>query len=805
MSKYTEFIVLDIESTGVDPKRDDIIELSAVKLNNKGEIVDTLETLIATKQLPLRPLVTALTGIKDEDLNGQPTLEEVLPRVESFVGNLPIVGHNISFDVEFLHAKGLALKGDLLDTLELAQTILPKQPSYSLEGLSWRFHFPHQPSHRAMADVLATVDLMKFLGAQIISFKNGTRKKVLDTLPEDSWNWRWLFADSDFSQSPKSTVAELGNEDKVSASTPQTSSLINTINRAEQFLPEIKSAETGKVNFIETHFSIDQLTLATAHAIAKKPAVLVVPFNAWREIDWERVGDAHKIKIAVRDRKEFFYREDSELELAKLMPSLSAIEARLIAKIIIWREEWGSDPSKMYLVNDEIYQWEQKFAPTEIKKSMLPEHSKADLIVATSSSCLELENLDKYNIVMLDPLGVEESAIRSSSRTLSVNYFNALVSSRRDFVHLHIRPKDIKLADSLFKLLNDASGKLVDLGRMLVSWYTLNPPSNVFDRNTEITGVNMTDDLRNQLNKIVADLSEYLKLITEAKLPNSSQQIEHTERLITHLQALESTNPAYRYFLNAIENRFFLDILSAHPDFSLLERILKESKSCTVLGAGLSTQNKFSYWNASFGEINGKVLKDTTPLELLLVKDLSEGDEYTNVLGKLSSQLINNNSHSLVLTGSAYDTEELFDWLYEPLTEAGITAISANTAKALERLPELVGANRQMGIVAYYWWLERTRIYLPNFDLLLLGKIPFDPNSRPQAKVMQGDGNGFNTYTIPRTTMKVKEVLHTASLMNFKTIILADSRLVKKDYGERIIGSLEGFVVIPQTTKEVLG
>ncbi len=793
--KYTEFIVLDIESTGVDPKRDDIIELSAVKLNDKGEIIDILDTLVATKQLPLRPLVTALTGIKDEDLDGQPTLEEILPKVESFVRDLPIVGHNISFDVEFLHAKGLALKGDLLDTLELAQTILPKQPSYSLEGLSWRFNFSHQPSHRAMADVLATLDLMEFLASQIAEFKAGTRKEVLDTLPGDSWNWRWMFEKLDwtFEKLPTPHI------------TPHVSSLVDGLNQAEQFLPEIKLAETGKVNFIETHFSVDQLTLATAHAIAKKPAVLVVPFNAWKEIDWGEVGRAQKINIAVRDRKEFFYREGSELELAKLMPSLSAIEAKLIAKIIIWREEWGSDPSKLYLVNDEIYQWEQKFAPTEIKKSLLPEHSKADLIVATGSSCLELENLDKYNIVMLDPLGVEESAIRSSSRTLSVNYFNALVSSRRDFVHLHIRPKDVKLADSLFKILNDVSGKLAELGRMLVTWYIQNPPSNVFDRNTEITGVNTTDDLRNQLNKIVADLSEYLKLITEAKLPDSERQIEHTERLIAHLQALESTNPAYRYFLNAVENRFFLDILSAHPDFSLLERILKESKSCTVLGAGLSIQNRFSYWDASFGEINGKVLKDTTPLELLLVKDLPEGDEYTDALGKLSSQLINNNSHSLVLTGSAYDTEELFDWLYDPLTEAGITAISANTAKALERLPELVGANRKMGIVAYYWWLERARIYLPNFDLLLLGKIPFDPNSRPQAKVMQGDSNGFDTYTIPRTTMKLKEVLHTASLMNFKTLILADSRLVKKDYGERIIGSLEGFVVIPQTTKEVLG
>lgn len=792
---YSEFIVLDIESTGVDAKRDDIIEFSAVKLNSQGEVVDTLDTLVATQLLPLRPLVVALTGIKAEDLDGQPTLEEVLPKIAAFCGDLPIVGHNISFDVEFLHAKGLNLKGDLLDTLELAQTILPKQPAYSLEGLSWRFNFPHQPAHRAMADVLATVDLMKFLGQQVANLKPDTRKKVLDTLPANSWNWRWLF------ESPSWKMEKL----TTAHTTPHTSGLIDTIKQAEQFLPEIKLAETGKVNFIESHFSIDQLSLATALAITKQPSVLVVPFNAWREIDWEAVGQARKIKVAVRDRKEFFYQSDSELGLAESMPSISATEAKLITKVILWREEWGSEPSKLYLVNDEIYQWEQKFAPVDVKKSQLPEHGKADLIVATGSSVLELENLEKYNVVMLDPLGVEEAAMRVHSRTLSLNYFSALVSSRRDFVHLHVRPKDVKLADSLFKILNDVSSKLSTLGTLLVAWYAKNPPSTIFDRNTEITGVNMTDELRTQLDLIVEDLSQYLGVIMDAKIAGASHQIEHTEKLLIHLKALEAVDPAHRYFLNAVESRFFLDILPAHPDFSLLERVLKESKSCTVLGAGLSVQGRFSYWNQSFGEINGKVLKDVTPMELLLVKDLPDGDEYTDALGKLSSQMMANHRHSLVLTGSAYDTEELFDWLFGPVTEANIALSSANTTKALEKLPDLVGANPHLGIVAYYWWLERARLYLNGFDLLLLGKVPFDPNSRPQAKVMQGDSNGFDIYTIPRTTMKLKEVLHIASLMNFKTLVLADSRLVKKDYGERIIGSLEGFVVIPQTSKEILG
>jgi len=792
--KYTEFIVLDVESTGIDTKHDDIIEFSAVKLNGKGEIIDKLDTLISTN-LPIRPLVTALTGIRAEDLEGQPTLEEILPRIESFIGDLPIVGHNISFDVEFLHVKGLNLAGDLLDTLELAQTVLPKQPHYSLESLCWRYHLPNQPSHRAMADVMATADLMKFLAQHVASFKPNTRKKILDILPADSWSWLWLFEEVKWPLDalPSPHIP------------PHTNALLSGIAQAEQHLPEIEQHHTDKVNFVETHFAVDQLSLAAAFALAHKPAVLVVPFNAWREINWTSLGKAHKIAVATRDRQEFFYRKDSELELAKALPALSVTEARLIAKIIIWRNEWDADPTQLFLVNEELYQWEQKFSPSEIKKSDLPEYDKVDLLIATSSSALELKNLNRYNLVILDPLGLEEAALRSSSRTLSINYFNALVASRRDFVHLYVRPKDVKLADNLFKLLNDISSNLTLLGQQLVTWYAANPPSNVFDRNTEITGLNMTDELRNRLGVISGSLSQYLALLSTAKLSDAKQQIQRTEKLLAHFTALAATDSAYRYFLNVADNRFYLDILPARPDFSLLKHILDESKSCTVLGAGLSIQNKFDYWQTSFGELKGKVLKDETPLELLLVKDLPEGDEYDGAIGKLARELANTNERLLVLTGSAYETEELFDQLFNPLSEAGFTAASANTTKALEKLPELVGANRQLALVAYYWWLERARLYLSDFPTLLLGKIPFDPGSRPQAKVMQGDYNGFDGYTIPRTTMKLKEVLHTASLMNFKTLVLADSRLVKKDYGERIIGSLEGFVVIPQTTKEILG
>ena len=135
-----ELIVLDIETTGVDFTHDDIIEISAVKLIG-NEVVDKFTTLIKPTMAKLGPTVSTLTGINPDDLKVAPVLAEVRDSLLTFCGTLPIVGHNIGFDVDFLKEKGINLPGDRLDTLELAYTLLPKLPFYSMEFLAYRYQF----------------------------------------------------------------------------------------------------------------------------------------------------------------------------------------------------------------------------------------------------------------------------------------------------------------------------------------------------------------------------------------------------------------------------------------------------------------------------------------------------------------------------------------------------------------------------------------------------------------------------------------------------------------------------------------
>ena len=94
------------------------------------------------------------------------------------MGDAPIVGHNIDFDVNFLRAKGVSLTGPLYDTLQLSMILLPGLPSYSLDTLGRTLKLAHEQKHRAMSDTLACYKLFSLLQTKIAKIDESTLKKI---------------------------------------------------------------------------------------------------------------------------------------------------------------------------------------------------------------------------------------------------------------------------------------------------------------------------------------------------------------------------------------------------------------------------------------------------------------------------------------------------------------------------------------------------------------------------------------------------------------------------------------------------
>jgi DNA polymerase III epsilon subunit family exonuclease len=172
LASAERFVVFDLETTGTSPLEDRPVEIAAVRYSGEREI-DRFQTLVDPR-FPLPPAVMRLTGITPDELAGAPPLSEALPRFLEFLGEDPVVGHNISrFDLPMLAncAKELGItwvERPVIDTLEMALLILPRLPRHTLESLGEHFALldSGEDLHRATADVELTTRIFAALRSE---------------------------------------------------------------------------------------------------------------------------------------------------------------------------------------------------------------------------------------------------------------------------------------------------------------------------------------------------------------------------------------------------------------------------------------------------------------------------------------------------------------------------------------------------------------------------------------------------------------------------------------------------------------
>ena len=188
------YVALDLETTGLNPEKDVIIEVGAVKYRD-GQPVEEFETLVN----PGRPIpyeITLITGIRNEDVIGKPSFERIAVALERFVGPAAIVGHNISFDLGFLRAKGLFVENQGLDTWELASVLVPARPSYSLSSLVEHFGIPSPAAHRALNDAGVTGQLFEILCERAGLLPRGVLAEIVRLAHRSTWPLAVVFVDA---------------------------------------------------------------------------------------------------------------------------------------------------------------------------------------------------------------------------------------------------------------------------------------------------------------------------------------------------------------------------------------------------------------------------------------------------------------------------------------------------------------------------------------------------------------------------------------------------------------------------------
>ncbi len=182
-----EFVVFDLETTGLDPFYDEIIEIGAIKIVD-SHIVDEFSTFVKPmNEIPT--FITNLTGITNEMVKDSPMIYEVLPQFMKFIDNNILVGHNIHFDINFLYDNLIKsnqepLKNDYVDTLRLSRFLLTNLHHHRLTDLTDYYNINNNGRHRSIRDSEMTLEVLQKLKEEIFNqygsienFKNELSRK----------------------------------------------------------------------------------------------------------------------------------------------------------------------------------------------------------------------------------------------------------------------------------------------------------------------------------------------------------------------------------------------------------------------------------------------------------------------------------------------------------------------------------------------------------------------------------------------------------------------------------------------------
>ena len=157
-----EIVCFDIETTGLKVTQEAITEIGAVRLRN-GEIVETFQTFVDPERR-LTPEIIGLTGITDDMLRGAPKLKDALTAFLAFAGDAPLAAHNAEFDISFIRAGcrkcSIPFEPTYIDTLILAQNLLPGLGKYKLDIVAEHLQLPQFNHHRASDDAVPVAQML---------------------------------------------------------------------------------------------------------------------------------------------------------------------------------------------------------------------------------------------------------------------------------------------------------------------------------------------------------------------------------------------------------------------------------------------------------------------------------------------------------------------------------------------------------------------------------------------------------------------------------------------------------------------
>lgn len=184
-------VAIDIETTGLDPLKDAIIEIAAVRFS--GARVEAEWSTLINPGRAIPPLITQLTGINNDMVRNAPPLKAVIHELADFVGDSPVVGHRVRFDLSFLQRAGILGLAIAIDTYELAAVLMPTASRYNLGSLGQILGILIPNSHRALDDARLAHAVYAQLSQRAVQMPLELLAEIVRAAENVEWDGGWFF------------------------------------------------------------------------------------------------------------------------------------------------------------------------------------------------------------------------------------------------------------------------------------------------------------------------------------------------------------------------------------------------------------------------------------------------------------------------------------------------------------------------------------------------------------------------------------------------------------------------------------
>jgi DNA polymerase III epsilon subunit family exonuclease len=763
------FISLDLETTGFDANDDEIIEFGAIKFDLNGGKEEM--QFLCNPNRPIPQIVTFITNIHDDDVKNTAPFADRKQEVLNFIGDLPIVGHNIQFDTTFLRAKGLDLKNREYDTHEFAGFVLPDMPSYSLEILAQELKLTHVDQHRALDDAIAAMHLFLKLTEEFQKFPAELIEEMQKLVQKSDWDLKHFLKTLKHSEKADSTP----HKAEIATPSPEQAKIISEI------------SQSSSPTLFQVNKPYDQLSLQLSQNV-DKISYIAIPQPLFHKIH-KNIPE----NIAVIDNTRN-YLSLKRLEEFKQQEHFEDFEIIALLKYLCWSKHTNSGLiDELRLVNKEF--------KTRVKVNIDESISDPN----TEHFYAKAQEKDQENPAICTHQFLIENPPQNAKVTIVdlEQFLISLHNNRSTFIKLEQLENSL---DNLKKYSPEITEKLKDkvtilFGIIGMIFQKTNDNSPYTPRSS------ITPDILNSADWLkakdaVANLIEISKEFGEIKATSNLGLLQSWKKQLGMLHEI-FFSPDLDDNLIWIEKDYKEQIVlrqMAKNTHKIFNKLLENFNNHTIIGENLDLNDQGQFTKTLAGLPAEMPLKNlSTPinnLEINVVKDTNYQDQH-----QIPNALI---EHFKAKPGRAaviLNSKQQLNFFTVKLNQAGINVISQLTSST-GKLQAKYKAESDTAVLLTtpHIWNKIDCHHL--VDTVFLTKLPFDPPSAAHIVALsQNYRDPFNQLQIPRAVINLQKILKKlAQDPASKRAILLDGRILTKNYGKQFLDSLQSLADIKSIT-----